>query len=653
MKILIIIDQFDGANNGTTISARRFVENLRKRGHEVRVVSTGKEDENKYKVEKVTFLPIAEKIISSQGMAFAKVDKDILKEAISWADIVHFYLPFWLSIKGMEIAKEMHKPMTAAFHVQPENITYTIGMGKMDKVNDTIYSVFKKNFFDNFRHIHCPSNFIANELIKHDYKAKMHVISNGIEPVWEYYKEDKPKEFKDKIILTMVGRLSGEKRQDLLIDAVSKSKYSDKIQLIFAGKGPKLKAYTKQGEKLKNKPIFNFYPNEELKSILGYTDLYIHTSDAEIEAISCIEAIATGLVPIIANSPKSATSQFALDDRSKFKVGDSDDLAKKIDYWLDNKEEKEKMELEYAENAKKYKIENSMKMVEEMFLEEIEDNKRDNEKKNIKNNDKDNESIKKENKEDKIADDKQVFHMWEPLKFNIKDNYKYIIKNGFVNFLSDTLFFIIAPILYLFNKVVLGFRIEGKENIKNIKGGKITISNHVHPMDCTMNGLINFPRRTYYLSLKSNFQIPVIRHIIRLLYAIPIPEKQSQKEKCMNEIEKALKDGEIVQIYPEGSLWPYCERIRNFKNGAFRMAVDANVPVIPIVYKFEEPSGIYRFYKNKKCIVAKILEPVYPNNKLEKAERIQDLKERAKQNMEDTNTEIPINGELEYVENVK
>ena len=31
MKILIVIDQYDGANNGTTISARRFVENLRKK----------------------------------------------------------------------------------------------------------------------------------------------------------------------------------------------------------------------------------------------------------------------------------------------------------------------------------------------------------------------------------------------------------------------------------------------------------------------------------------------------------------------------------------------------------------------------------------------------------------------------------------------
>ena len=371
MKILIVIDQYDGANNGTTISARRFVANLKKRGHEVRVISTGKEEEGKYSVDKIKLVPIVNKIVTSQGMEFAKADEEKLREAIKWAEVVHFYMPFWLSIKGMKIAKEMNKPMTAAFHVQPENITYSIGLGKKEKVNDTIYTLFKKVFFDEFNHIHCPSQFIADELKKHGYKAKLHVISNGIEPDWVYKKSEKPEELKDKIVLTMVGRLSGEKRQDVLIEAVKQTKYADKIQLIFAGKGPKQKSYEKLRETLKNKPIFKFCKKEQLQEILAYTDLYIHTSDAEIEAISCIEAIATGLVPLIAKSDKSATSQFALDERSTFEAGNSKQLAEKIEYWLDNKKEREKMEKEYAKNAQKYSIEKSMEQIKEMFREEI------------------------------------------------------------------------------------------------------------------------------------------------------------------------------------------------------------------------------------------------------------------------------------------
>ena len=38
-----------------------------------------------------------------------------------------------------------------------------------------------------------------------------------------------------------------------------------------------------------------------------------------------------------------------------------------------------------------------------------------------------------------LKGDEQVFHMWEPLNFEIKDNYKYIIDNRIFNAFSDLL----------------------------------------------------------------------------------------------------------------------------------------------------------------------------------------------------------------------
>ena len=38
MKILFVIDSFYTTNNGTSISAQRFAGELRKRGHEVKVL---------------------------------------------------------------------------------------------------------------------------------------------------------------------------------------------------------------------------------------------------------------------------------------------------------------------------------------------------------------------------------------------------------------------------------------------------------------------------------------------------------------------------------------------------------------------------------------------------------------------------------------
>lgn len=371
MKILIVIDQYDNGNNGTTMSARRFVEALERRGHKVSVVSTGRPKPNKYVVKKLPLTPIVSHIVKSQGMCFAIPSKKVLTMAMQDADVVHFYMPFGLSTYGLKIAEELGVPHTTAFHVQPENITYTIGLGKNEKVNDKIYEFYRDRFFNRFNHIHCPSNFIANELKNHGYTANLHVISNGIDPKFHYIKLPKTDNLKDKFVITMIGRLSNEKRQDVLIEAISKSKYNDRIQLVLAGKGLNEKKYIELGKNLKNPPIIQFFNNNNLTSLLGMTDLYVHAADAEIEAISCIEAFACGIVPIISNSKKSATPQFALTKNSLFKPGDSLDLAKKIDYWIEHTKERIDYEKKYANSALKYNIDNSIIQIEGMFEDAI------------------------------------------------------------------------------------------------------------------------------------------------------------------------------------------------------------------------------------------------------------------------------------------
>lgn len=232
-----------------------------------------------------------------------------------------------------------------------------------------------------------------------------------------------------------------------------------------------------------------------------------------------------------------------------------------------------------------------------------------------------------------LKEDAHVFHLWEPLKFEIKDDYNYISRNGLFNLVSNVLVIPMGIILIIINKILFGYKIENKREFS--KNGFVSISNHIHPMDCTMIGLIYYPRRVYFPTLKSNFKIPVIRHLIRILYAIPIPDKDNQKKKFYKQINQIIKEKKIIQMYPEGSLWPYYNNIRNFKYGAFKIAVEANVPIQPIKFVFREPTGFYKIYKKKKCIHAIILDLVYPNNDLDYELRIQDLKERTYQAMKE------------------
>jgi len=382
VKILLVIDQFYEANNGMTISARRFAKVLVEHGHEVRVVSTGTpraesgdlhDFPNSYSVPK-QYIPFFDKLIAKQGMTFASPDDEMLERAIGWADIVHFLVPFALSRCGIMIARRLGVPYTAAFHCQPENVTSSIYLDKFNSINRLIYLWFNHYIYQYCSHVHCPSEFIANELRKTGYWSHLHVISNGIDPDFVgMRKKEKSPELRDRFVILSVGRFSREKRQELLLKAIAMNRHADRIQVILAGQGPKRDKLEKQGASLPNLPIINFYSKSDLLNVIAMSDLYVHTANAEIEAMSCMEAFAGGLVPVIANSEKSATPQFALDKRSLFIADDPVDLSKKIDYWYEHPREREEMGAKYAALGEKYNLEACVLEAERMFERAIED----------------------------------------------------------------------------------------------------------------------------------------------------------------------------------------------------------------------------------------------------------------------------------------
>lgn len=378
MKILMVTDQYYSANNGYTISSRRFAAVLRAHGHEVRIASFAAPGdvpagETAYVMKKLT-IPFFDGLICSQGMTFARPDKALLAQAIAWADVVHFVSPFALSHVGIGIARRLGVPYTAAFHVQPENITSSIHLGRVGWVNTAIYRWFRFYIYRYCGHVHCPSNFIAGELRRNGYTSCLHVISNGIDPDFTYRKLPKVPPLQGKFTVLMVGRMSVEKRQDVLIRAVGLSRHASQIQLVLAGQGPRTRYLQKLARSLPNPLILRFFPKPQLLELIAMSDLYVHAADMEIEAMSCMEAFAGGLVPVIANSPKSATPQFALDERSLFTAGDAQDLARKIDYWIENPEERARMEHRYAEHARQYALDACVRQCEQMFAQAIADN---------------------------------------------------------------------------------------------------------------------------------------------------------------------------------------------------------------------------------------------------------------------------------------
>lgn len=617
MKIVLVIDIYDLMTNGTVMTAYRFVEGLRKRGHEVRVVATGAKGEGCYEVRE-RYIPLVTEVSRLQQIRFGKPETPILTNAFSGADIIHFYLPFKLEKKGRKIAEIMDIPATAAFHLQPENITYNSGLKHSRIMPKILYAGFKNTFYKHFEHIHCPSKFIADQMRKHGYQSKLHVISNGVGA--EFCPDPGHKKAEDRFNILMIGRYANEKRQDVLIKAIAQSKYKDKIYLTLAGKGPNFNRLSRIADKyLPDRVRFGFFKKEELIEVIRSSHLYVHAADIEIEAIACLEAIACGTVPVISNSDKSATPQFALDDRSLFKAGSVKSLAEKIDYWIEHPEERERMSEVYAQSAKVYSLDYSLDKAEEMFREAINSHR-----------------------------DKKKF----ATKEGKQKSRKFVKKSRLFKFCSNLFYYLIAlPCLYIYEKTVYGLKIRGKRNVRKVrKTGAVSVSNHVHLLDCAKNAIAMYPRHVIFTALPSNFEIPVAGKLLTMLGSMPVPDKIADVKVFLNEVKKLVKiKKRIVHIYPEAHLINYYAGIRSFEKGAFTIACDAQVPILPLVISWRERRGLFKlFLKNKPLPTISIGKPIYPNLSLMAKDQIKDLSERTRKAMEDIYTTSNNGSNVDY-----
>ena len=606
MKIVIVIDIYDLLTNGTVMTAHRFVEEFRRQGHEVKVVATGAgSGEGCYEVQELK-VPIVTAVSAKQQIRFGKPDAAVLREAFDGADIVHCYLPFPLESKARKIAQKMGIPCTAAFHLHPENITYNIGIHRSGLLSKWIYRIFRRRFYRHFDHIHCPSAFIAEQLRHRKYLAKMHVISNGVDPKFVPAPQKEKEEGAPFEILS-IGRYASEKRQDVIIKGVAKSKYADRIHLTLAGKGPKRKKLEKLSKKyLNNSVTFGFYDTDDLIRVMRNSDLYIHAADVEIEGISCIEAFSCGLVPVIADAPQSATPQFALDERSLFKAGSAADLASKIDYWIEHEAERKELSAKYAQRgAENYSLEYSVKKTLEMFQEAI-------------------TAYHRKQKTD-------------PKKIK-KLRRHFVCRSKIFRFFSWIFYYCLAvPLLFLYLKLFFGLKVCGRQNLKKIrKTGAITVSNHVYLLDCAMNAIALWPKKVIFTSLGSNFKIPLAGWVLRLAGVMPIADNRQEMPVFLEELKRLLKKRRLVHMYAEGHLINYYAGLREFNKGAFLFACEAQVPVLPLVISWRKRRGWFKlFFPSKPCPTITVGEPVEADYILMKVNQIKDLQKRTTERMQE------------------
>jgi len=339
LRIAFVADSWDGTvKNGGAMSARRFVSALRPR-MDVTVVTTGeaKAASEDHVLLPSFYVPGFKKVMRDMGFPFAWPKGQVLTEVFRAADVVHIQFPFPLGIRAATLAKRLGRPVTAGFHVQPENILYNIGIHS-PRLSAATYRFFLRTLYNKADLVVCPSQFALDELVRHGLRSPAQVISNGIANGYRPERAERPERHRDRLLVLAVGRLAREKRLDVVIEGVRRSRHAGRIQLVVTGRGPEAERVAALGRTLPLPAEVTFVPEEELLRLFHTADLLLHASEVELEGMAVLEALGCGLPALVADAPLSAARRFAASPDFLFAPGDPADLARHLDFLLEHPE---------------------------------------------------------------------------------------------------------------------------------------------------------------------------------------------------------------------------------------------------------------------------------------------------------------------------
>jgi 1-acyl-sn-glycerol-3-phosphate acyltransferase len=130
------------------------------------------------------------------------------------------------------------------------------------------------------------------------------------------------------------------------------------------------------------------------------------------------------------------------------------------------------------------------------------------------------------------------------------------------------------------NRIVgMRVRVEGLENIP--AGVCVFAANHISNVD-PLAFVPAIPRRVSLLAKNELFRVPLLSAAMRLAKFVPVARRDPEAAAASVDTAVArLKEGLSFAVYPEGTRSPD-GRLRPFKKGAFVMAIQAGVPIVPV-----------------------------------------------------------------------
>lgn len=167
--------------------------------------------------------------------------------------------------------------------------------------------------------------------------------------------------------------------------------------------------------------------------------------------------------------------------------------------------------------------------------------------------------------------------------------------------------------------------------------GAVLVSNHSSYLDINL-AFASTPTPIVFIAKAGVKKVPLLGGANERVGTVFVERGNiNTAKKAIKKLEKTLKNGRCVLVYPEGSRFK-TDEIQPFKKGGFHLASNAGAPVVPVYHEgLGEilPPHTFIIRKPSKPIVVRFGKPIYASN-------VEELRDKSFESVKDLQAKLKL-----------
>lgn len=324
LRVAMICDPISDYTAGVFVSTWRFARLLKERGHTIIFIAASSPEHPETGEDRGFMMYRFPSVLlpkTEGAWRLAIPRRSQLKEIFEREriDVVHLIVPMPSAIIAAQAAHDMHIPVIAHSHAQPENAFMHLPIPFLRPPLNAAFDTYMGRIYRLADYIIFPSQFAQSCLQKHIASKPQTVISNGVDtrifcPAKDDVFRDQQATARDAYVVLYVGRLHPEKNVTTLLRAQVEvvMRHPETVVWIVGGghMDAELRVLAQELGIADSVRFLGKVSDEDLLRAYHAADVFVLPSLAELEGMVVLEAMACGLPVVIANAEQSASRFF-------------------------------------------------------------------------------------------------------------------------------------------------------------------------------------------------------------------------------------------------------------------------------------------------------------------------------------------------------